>query len=66
MHESFLQFDQQRAAVFQLSVVSKIIAYFVDGITEKYSTTHDISIVTNFTRHLPLYLDILLIALNIP
>ena len=45
---------------------SKIIAYFVDGITEKYSTTHDISIVTNFTRHLPLHLDILLIALSIP
>ena len=27
LHESFLQFDWQRAAVFQLSVVSKIIAY---------------------------------------
>ena len=66
LHESFLQFDQHRAAVFQLSVVSKIIAYFVDGVTEKYSITHDISIVTNFTRHLPLHFDILLIALNIP
>ena len=47
-------------------MVSKIIAYFVDGVTEKYSITHDISIVTNFTRHLPLDLDILLIALSIP
>ena len=32
-----------------------------------YSITRDISIVTlNFTRHLPLHFDILLIALNIP
>ena len=40
--------------------------YFCRDITEIYSITHDISIVTNFTRHLPLYLDILLIALGIP
>ena len=36
--------------------------YFCRDINEIYSITHDISIVTNFTRHFPLHLDILLIA----
>ena len=102
LHVSFLQFDWQRAAVFQFPSGLKKITYFVDchffvifvdcslyfmrvfcnlisreqlffsfqwfqkwwhklyfcrDITEIYSITHDISIVTNFTRHLPLYLD---------
>ena len=36
--------------------------YFCLDINEIYSITHDISIVTNFSRRFPLHLDILLIA----
>ena len=48
------------------SAQSSCISAFSGFKNNSICITHDISIVTNFTRHLPLDLDILLIALSIP